>query len=117
MVDILPHVAGLLSGLGAQIEQSFTDTYVTFPLIVISSPSNVATTCGGAEMFSRITVQIDAYTLDKKSTMELAQSIDEIMIPAGFTRSIATPLTEDFAERYMMQYTCGVDHTHHTIIL
>ena len=117
MTDLLPHVAGLLAPLGAQIELSYRDTYVTFPLIVLSSPSNVATTCGGAEMFSRITVQIDAYTLDKKSTMELAQSIDEIMTPAGFTRSIATPLTENFAERYMMQYTCGVDYTHHTIIL
>ena len=117
MIDILPHVAGLLSGLGAQIEQSFTDTYVTFPLIVLSTPSNVATTCSGHEVFTRITVQIDAYTPDKKSTMELAQSIDEIMTPAGFTRSIAQPLSESFAERYMMQYTCGVDHTHHTIIL
>lgn len=117
MIDILPHVAELLTPIGAQIELSFRDAYVSFPLIVLSVPSNTAMTCGGSEYFTRITVQVDAYTLDKLSTVQLAQSIDEILTPAGFTRRTARPFTEGAMERCMMQYSCGVDYSHHRIIL
>lgn len=117
MIDIIPHVAELLATTGAQIELSWRDTYVTFPLIVLSTPTNAATTNGGAEVFTNITVQVDAYTLDKKATIDLAQSIDAIMTPAGFTRGICQPSTEDGMERYMMQYSCKVNFTHTDIII
>ena len=117
MIDIIPHVAELLATTGAQIELSWRDTYVTFPLIVLSVPANMATTNGGAEVFTNITVQVDAFTLDKKSTTDLAKSIDDIMIPAGFTRGICQPSTEDGMERYMMQYSCKVNFTHTDIII
>lgn len=118
MTDIIPHVAGLLASTGAQIELSWQDTYVTFPLIVLSVPSNMASeTSGGEEILTDITVQIDAYTLDKKNTVDLAKAIDAIMIPAGFSRGISQPLTEGELERYMMQYSCTVDYTHQNILI
>ena len=115
MTDILPFVAGLLEPLNAQTELSFRSTRVTFPLIVLSVPSNSALTCGCEEILSRITVQVDAYTRDKLMTMQLAQSIDAIMTAHGFTRSIAQPFTEGELERYMMQYSCVINYTHNTI--
>ena len=116
MIDIIPYVAELLAPTGAQIELSYQDTTVTFPLIVLSVPSNMATTNGGVEVFTRITVQIDAYASGKQNVTELAQAIDAIMTPAGFTRSTAMPFTETFAERIMMQYTCVLDYSHQRII-
>lgn len=117
MIDIIPHVAELLTPLGAQIELSWQDTVVTFPLIVLSAPSNMATTSGGSEVLTNITMQVDAFTLDKKGTIDLAASIDAIMTPAGFTRIIAQPLTENGMERYLMQYSCTVDFTHENILI
>ena len=118
MTDIIPHVAELLAPTGAQIELSWQDTLVTFPLIVISVPSNMASeTSGGDEILTDITVQVDAYTLDKKDTIDLAKAIDAIMIPAGFRRGISQPLTEGELERYMMQYSCTVDFTHQNILI
>lgn len=118
MTDIIPHVAELLAPTGAQIELSWQDTLVTFPLIVISVPSNMASeTSGGDEILTNITVQVDAYTLDKKNTVDLAKSIDAIMTPAGFRRGIAQHLTEGELERYMMQYSCTVDFTHQNILI
>lgn len=117
MKDILPHVAGLLAETGAQIELSWRDTYVTFPLIVLSVPSNTATACGGDEVFTRITVQADAYTPDKLSTMLLAKAIDEIMTANGFTRILAQPFTESGLERYLMQFSCVLDYTHERILI
>ncbi len=117
MIDMIPHVAELLAPLGTQIELSWQDTVVNFPLIVLSVPSNMATTSGGSEMLTNITVQVDAYTLDKKDTADLAAAIDEIMTPAGFTRSIAQPLTEGDLERCLMQYSCTVDFTHENILI
>lgn len=117
MIDIIPHVVELLAPTGAQIELSWRDTYVSFPLIVLSAPANTGTTSGGSEVLTNITVQVDAFTLDKKSTIDLAKAIDEIMIPAGFTRGIAQPLPEGELERYMMQYSCTVDYTHQNILI
>ena len=118
MTDIIPHVAELLAPTGAQIELSWQDTLVTFPLIVISVPSNMASeTSGGDEILTDITVQVDAYTLDKKNTVDLAKTIDAIMTPAGFRRGIAQPLTEGEMERYMLQYSCTVDFTHQNILI
>lgn len=118
MTDIIPHVAELLAPTGAQIELSWQDTLVTFPLIVISVPSNMASeTSGGDEILTDITVQVDAYTLDKKNTVDLAKSIDAIMTPAGFRRGIAQPLTEGELERYMMQYSCTINFTHQNILI
>jgi|GEM_PF-2597422 len=117
MIDIIPHVAELLATTGAQIELSWQDTVVTFPLIVLSVPSNMATTSGGSEVLTNVTVQVDAYTLGKKATADLSAAIDEIMTPAGFTRSIAQPLTEGDLERCLMQYSCTVDFTHENILI
>lgn len=117
MVDLLPHVAELLAPTKAQIELAWQDTTTTLPLIVLSMPTNTATTNGGAEIWSDITIQVDAFTVDKKSTMDLAQTIDAIMTPNGFTRSIAQLFTENGLERYMMQYTAKLNYTHTDIIL
>jgi len=117
MIDMIPHVAELLAPLGAQIELSWQDTVVTFPLIVLSVPSNMATTSDGSEVLTNVTVQVDVYTLGKKATVDLAAAIDEIMTPAGFTRMTAQPLTEGELERCMMQYSCTVDFTHENILI
>ena len=117
MIDIIPHVANILAPTGAQIELSWQDTIVTFPLIVLSEPANAGTTSDGSEVLTRLTVQVDSFTLDKKATKDLAKSIDEIMIPAGFTRSVGQPMTEGELERYMAQYSCTVDFTHENILI
>ena len=117
MVDILPHVAELLRPLGFQIEQSYRDTSVTFPLCVLSCPSNTAEVADCKEMFSHITVQIDVYTLDKDDTMSAAKQVDTVMIAGGFRRSVAQPFTEGELERYMLQFNCGVDSSGTKIII
>ena len=116
MVDILPHVAELLRPLGFQIEQSYRDTSVTFPLVVLSCPSNTAEMCDCKEMFSHITVQVDVYTLDKDATMAAAQQVDAAMTAGGFRRSAAQPFTEGELERFMMQFLCGIDSSGTKII-
>ena len=116
MIDIIPHVKELLTPLGAQTEQGYSDTRVSFPLIVLTVPSNVATTSGKTEGFTRITVQDDVYTADKDDTFALAQKVDEIMTANGFTRTMAEPFTEGGAERFMMHFSCAVNFTHKHII-
>ena len=117
MIDIIPHVASLLAETDAQIELAYQDTLVTFPLIVLSEPSNTGTTNGGAEVLTKIYVQVDSYTLSKKATKDLAKAVDAIMIPAGFTRTIGQALTEGELERYMAQYSCTLDYTHENILI
>jgi hypothetical protein len=117
MVDLLPHVAELLAPTKAQIELAWQDTTTTLPLIVLSMPTNTATTSDGAEIWSDITIQVDAFDADKLSLITLVKGIDDIMTPAGFTRSIAQPFTENGLERYMMQYRAGVNFSHTDIIL
>lgn len=116
MIDILPHVAGLLRPLGYQVEQSFRSTEVTFPLVVLTCPSNTAETCDCKEMFSHITVQVDVYTLDKDDTMTAACRADAAMTAGGFRRSVGQPFTEGELERFMMQFTCGIDSSGTRII-
>lgn len=117
MTDIIPHVAELLAPTGAQIELSWQDTCVTFPLIVLSVPGNTATTSDGAEVLSRISVQADVFTIDKKAAADLAKEIDSIMTAGGFTRSTAIPMKDGELERFMLQYSCTVDYTHQRILL
>ena len=117
MIDIVKHVAELLAPLDAQIELSYRDTSVTLPLIVLSVISDVAETNGCMEYFTRQTVQIDAYTLDKDETYALADDIDDIMTTTGFTRSNAFPLTEGELERYQMTYKCNIDASHARIMV
>ncbi len=110
MIDILPHVASLLAPLGAQIEPEFRDTEVTYPLIVLSAPSNAGVVCGCTEVFTRIVVQVDVYTLDKHETQVLAARADDILRAGGFKRSNAFPAREDGLERMQMSYNVGVDY-------
>lgn len=116
MIDIIPHVAEILAPTGAQIELSFSDTYVTFPLIALTVPSNVPETLDKVEYFTRITVQVDAYTLDKSDTVELAKQIDDIMLQNGFRLSNAFPVKEGELERIQMSYNCSIDFSHTRII-
>lgn len=116
MIDIIPHVAEILAPLGAQIELSFSDTYVTFPLIVLTTASNVPETLGKVEYYTRITVQVDAYTLDKGETVQLAKQIDDIMLENGFKLVNAFPVTEGELERFQMSYNCNIDFSHTRII-
>lgn len=116
MTDIVVYVAELLSPLGAQIELSYRDTDVTFPLIVLSVISDTARTTGKTEYWTTMSVQVDVYTLDKDSTYTAAQNVNELMTAGGFTRMNATPLTEGELERYTMTYLCNIDYTHNTII-
>ena len=116
MIDIIPHVAEILAPLGAQIELSFSDTYVTFPLIVLTTASNVPETLGKVEYYTRITVQVDAYTLDKGETVQLAKQIDDIMLENGFKLVNAFPVTEGELERLQMSYNCNIDFSHTRII-
>ena len=117
MIDIVKHVAELLAPLDAQIELSYRDTSITLPLIVLSVISDTAETNGCMEYFTRLTVQIDAYTLDKDDTYALADDIDDIMTANGFTRSNAFPLTEGELERYQMTYKCNIDASHARIMV
>ena len=117
MIDILPHIAGLLSGLNAQIELAYRDTNVTFPLIVLTNITNNAQTTGCVEYWTRLTVQVDAYTLDKDETYALANNIDTILTANGFTRQNAFAVTENALERYQMTFTCNVDFSHDRIIV
>ena len=117
MIDILPHVAGLLSSLNAQIELSYRDTNITFPLICLANITNTAQTTGNTEYFTRLTVQVDAYTLDKDDTFTLASSIDDILTANGFTRQNAFAVTEGEIERYQMTYSCNIDFSHDRIIV
>ena len=110
MIDVLPYVAELLAPLGAQIEPCFRDTFVTFPLIVLSRPSYNPTISDKTEIFKRILVQVDAYTLDKSDTDTLAQQIDEIMLANGFKLSNSFPATEGNLEREQMTFTCNLDY-------
>lgn len=116
MIDILPHISGLLSSLNAQIELSYRDTNVTFPLIVLSMPSHVGLANDCVEYWTTITVQIDVYTLDKDDTFTTAQSVDDILVQNGFKRQNAFPVTENDLERYQMTYTCNIDFSHTRII-
>ncbi|MBO6302668.1 MAG: hypothetical protein J6N15_09550 [Ruminiclostridium sp.] len=116
MIDIIPYVAELLEPLGAQIELSYRDTEVTFPLIVLTTVSNAPQILDKVEYFTRIIVQVDAYTLDKGETVRLAQQIDDIMREHGFRLSNAFPLTEGELERYQMSYNCSLDFSHTRII-
>jgi len=117
MVDIIPHVAELLAPTGAQIELAWQDTLATFPLIVLSEPSNTGTTNGGAEVLTRIHIQVDSFTLSKKVTKDLAMSVDAILIPAGFTRVNGQQTREGDLERYMAIYSCTLDYTHENILI
>lgn len=117
MIDIIKHIAELLAPLDAQIELSYRDTTVEFPLIVLSMISDVAETNGNIEYFTRLTVQIDAYTYDKDDTYAFANEIDDIMTANGFTRSNAFPLTEGELERYQMTYKCNIDASHARIMV
>ena len=117
MIDILPHIAGLLSELNAQIELAYRDTNVTFPLIVLTDITNNAQTIGCVEYWTRLTVQIDAYTLDKDETYALANNIDTILTANGFTRQNAFPITENAFERRQMTFSCNVDFSHDRIIV
>ena len=117
MIDILPHIAGLLSELNAQIELAYRDTNVTFPLIVLTNITNSAQTTGCVEYWTRLTVQVDAYTLDKDDTYALAYNIDTILTANGFTRQNAFAITENALERYQMTFTCNIDFSHDRIIV
>ena len=117
MVDIIPHIKELLQPLNAQIEQAFPDTTVTVPLITLRVISDIATTNKCVEVFTRLVVQIDAYTHDKDETFALYQSINEIMTENGFTRNNAFPLPEGAFERYQMTYSCGIDISQNRIIV
>lgn len=117
MIDILPHIATLLAPLNAQIEQSYRDTDVTFPLICINNIANAAQATGNVEYFTRLTVQVDAYTLDKDDTFTLASHIDEILTANGFRRSNAFPVKEGELERYQMTFSCNIDYSHTRIIV
>lgn len=115
MVDIIPYVKNLLTPLNAQIEQSYRDTHVTFPLIVIQVIGDSAETArDGAEAYTRMTLQVDAYTLDKDDTYALAKSINNILTPNGFRRTNGFPATEGELERYQMTYSVGVDYQNKT---
>lgn len=116
MIDILPHVASLLAPLGAQIEPEFRDTVVTFPLIVLSTPSNAGVVCGRTEVFTRIVVQVDVYTLDKHETQVFSGRVDDILRAGGFKRSNAFPMKDDELERMQMSYNVYVDYTHNRIM-
>lgn len=117
VIDIIDHIAELLAPLNAQIEQSFPNTSITLPLIVLTTISDVAETNGNIEYFTRLSVQIDAYTNDKDDTFALYGQIDDIMTANGFTRSNAFPLTEGTFERYQMTYKCNIDASHTRIMV
>lgn len=116
MIDIIPYVAEILAPTGAQIELSFSDTYVTFPVIVLTAVSNAPETLDKVEYFTRITVQVDAYTLDKGETVALTKQIDDIMREHGFKRTNAFPVTEGELERFRMTFNCNIDFSHTRII-
>ena len=116
MIDIIPHVANLLEPLGAQIELEYRNTEVTFPLIVLSTVSDVALTNDCVEYWTRLMIQIDAYTLDKYDTKILAEQIDSIMTANGFMRQNEFPVTEGDLERRQMSYSCNIDFSHTRII-
>lgn len=116
MTDIVQYIAELLSPLGAQIELSYRDTDVTFPLIVLSVISDNSRTTGKVEYWTSMSIQVDVYTLDKDSTYTTAESVNGLLIAGGFTRMNATPLTDGELERYTMTYSCNIDYTHNTII-
>lgn len=117
MVDIVKHTATVLSSLNAQIEQSYSDTNVTFPLIVIQVISDIGETArDGAEVVTRLAVQIDAYTLDKDDTFNLSAEIDRLLTPCGYKRTNAFPVNEGEIERYQMTYTVNVDYQNKTIL-
>ena len=117
MVDLIPHIAGLLESTDAQIETAFRDTAVTFPLIVISTINNTAETADASEMLSRVTVQLDCYALSKQGAVSAAQDADTIMTANGFKRGISQTFTEGALERYMMQYSATLDYTHTNILI
>lgn len=116
MIDILPHIANLLSSLDAQIELSYRDTDITLPLIVLTNVTNTAQTTGNIEYYTRLSVQVDVYTEDKDDTYALADDVDDILIANGFTRQNAIAITEAL-ERYQMTYTCNIDFSHDRIIV
>lgn len=104
MIDIRPHVAELLASLNAQIEPEYRDTFVTFPLIVLTEIDNAGTISDCTEVYSTITLQVDSYTLDKKETLDLAASVDEILTANGFKRRGGRPLKDGELERYTATY-------------
>ncbi len=117
MVDIIPHAAGLLAPTGAQIELSWSDTYTTFPLIVLSVAGNTGTVCDGKEVFTSIVLQVDVYTYDAKQTKDLADVADGILTAGGFKRSNAIPMKEGDFERMQMSYNVYIDYTHNRIMM
>lgn len=117
MVDLIPHIAGLLASTGAQIEASYRDTAVTFPLIVLTTTNNTAETAGAAEMLSHVSVQLDCYALSKQAAVSAAQDADTIMTANGFKRGMSQTFTENGLERYMLQYTATLDYTHENILI
>lgn len=117
MRDIIPYIATLLSGLDAQIEQSYSDTSVELPLIVLQVISDAATTSrSGTEIVTSFVVQVDVYTTDKDDSYSLAAQIDAILTPNGFRRSNAFPVTEGELERYQMTYSVYVGWNNETIL-
>lgn len=117
MTDIISFAASLLTGLDAQIEQSFSDTSVTLPLIVLQVISDTATTSrSGTEVMTALMVQVDVYTLDKDSTFDLAAQVDALLTPNGFRRSNAFPVTEGELERYQMTYSVNLGWNNETIL-
>ena len=117
MRDILPFVASLLSSIDAQIELSYRDTDVTFPLIVLSTVSDMAETSrDGDEVVTNMNVQVDVYTLDKDTTYTTAKTVDSLLMPAGLRRMNAFAVTEGDMERYQMTYTANIDWDGKTIL-
>ena len=117
MVDLIPYVKNLLTPLNAQIEQSYRDTHVTFPLIVLQVISDAATTSrSGTEIVTSFIVQVDVYTTDKDDSYSLAAQIDAILTPNGFKRSNAFPVTEGELERYQMTYSVNLGWNNETIL-
>lgn len=109
MVDLLPHVADVLSTTGAQIELSYNDISATIPLIVLSEIDNrSAIVSDSSEVYSGVTVQVDIYHYDEQRARELAIKAAELMTAAGFRRSYSSPIHEDNLFRYTMRFGATV---------
>lgn len=120
MVDMNVEVAALLKP-ACNVQLAFPSTDANFPCVSLSEIGNTAAAIlDSQERYSRYECQLDVWdTADGRTParcMQLAGTVSEAMISAGFTR-VTGKLMHDPSglHRYMMGFTGWVDNKTKTI--
>lgn len=111
MVDVVQKIANLLKPL-APVELAGSEKELTMPSIYIKQLSNYAdVSMDSKDFLTFFTYQIDIYAEHPQKCIEMAQAVDDILQPEGWTRSNGLLLGR---QRYTLTYRSKVSEKYHT---